>query len=150
MSYLLDTNILLRLLVPEHPMNSDAVKVIDSLRSTGKKLIIASQNLIELWNVCTRPLEKNGLGLTSSETKQEIEQLKTLFVFLPDTAEIYQECERLVTTYNVKGVNVHDTRLIAFMLIHSIDHLLTFNTKDFQRFSNEIFIVHPQKTFSPS
>ena len=64
MSYLLDTNILLRFIVPEHPLNGVRVEATDKLKADNKKLFIAPQNLIELWNVATRPKQKNGLGLT--------------------------------------------------------------------------------------
>ena len=148
MSYLLDTNILLRSAVPEHPMNTVTVRAINHLLSAEEELIIAPQNLIELWNVFTRPLNSNGLGMTPADAKQEIEKLKTTFILLPDTHTVYPEWERLATTYQVKGVNVHDTRLVAFMLVHNISHILTFNTKDFRRFNSEIIVIHPD-TVSP-
>ncbi|CCQ54645.1 hypothetical protein CWATWH0003_3744 [Crocosphaera watsonii WH 0003] len=34
------------------------------------------QNLIEFWNVCTRPLDKNGLGYSLTETQAEIKKIK--------------------------------------------------------------------------
>lgn len=40
------------------------------------------------------------------------------------------------------GVNVHDARLVAAMLVHGLTDILTFNTKDFARYS-EITAVHP-------
>ena len=143
MSYLLDTNILLRFIVSEHPLNGVTVEATDKLKADNKKLFIAPQNLIELWNVATRPKQKNGLGLTPAITKQEIELLKTLFTLLFDKPQIYSEWEHLANTYQVKGVNVHDTRLVAFMLVHNLSHILTFNIKDFQRFNSEIIVVHP-------
>ena len=143
MSYLLDTNILLRSAVPEHPMNAVTVNAINHLLSADEELIIAPQNLIELWNVLTRPLNKNGLGMTPDNAKQEIIKLKTTFTLLPDRPSVYTLWEHLATTYQVKGVNVHDTRLVAFMLVHNISHILTFNTKDFQRFTSEIIVIHP-------
>ena len=144
MSYLLDTNILLRLIIPEHPLNELIVGVTDQLKANNQKLFISPQNLIELWNVATRPQQKNGLGLSPARTKQEIAMLKTLFKLLPDKPEVYSEWERLVNIYQVKGVNVHDTRLVAFMLVHNLSHILTFNIKDFQRFNSEIVVVHPK------
>ena len=45
MSYLLDTNILLRIVDSNHPMNADAVEAIDSLRTSDTPLFIATQNL---------------------------------------------------------------------------------------------------------
>ena len=145
MAYLLDTNILLRTISPNDPMHPEAVKALDILNARRERVVIAPQNLIELWNVCTRPSEKNGLGFTLARTKAEIERLKRLFIFLPDTHEIYSEWERLVTTYSVKGVKVHDTRLVAFMLVHQLSHILTFNTQDFRRFRAEITPVSPKE-----
>ncbi len=58
-------------------------------------------------------------------------------------AQIYSEWEHLANTYQVKGVNVHDTRLITFMLVHNLSHILTFNINNFQRFNSEIIVVHP-------
>ncbi|PSO55086.1 MAG: hypothetical protein BRC38_12845 [Cyanobacteria bacterium QH_6_48_35] len=37
--------------------------------------------------------------------------------------------------YQVVGKQTHDSRLVAAIIVHQIDYLLTFNTKDFQRFS---------------
>jgi predicted nucleic acid-binding protein len=54
MGYLLDTNILLRLINLNDSMHSEAVTAIDTLNLRRTRVVIAPQNLIELWNVCTR------------------------------------------------------------------------------------------------
>ncbi len=69
MAYLLDTNILLRTISPSDPMHPEAVAAIDTLNARREQVIIAPQNLIEFWNVCTRPSERNGLGFTPERTK---------------------------------------------------------------------------------
>jgi predicted nucleic acid-binding protein len=143
MAYLLDTNILLRTINPNDPMHSETVAAIDTLNARREQVVIAPQNLIELWNVCTRPSDKNGLGFSLEKTQAEIERLKRLFIFLPDTQNVYSEWERLVMTYSVQGSKVHDTRLVAFMLVHQLSHILTFNVKDFRRFNHEITPVSP-------
>ena len=145
MAYLLDTNILLRTISPNDPMHIETVAAIDILNASREQVVIAPQNLIELWNVCTRPTEKNGLGFTPERTKAEVDRLKRLFIFIPDTPAIFPEWERLVTTYEVKGTKVHDTRLVAFMLVHRLSQILTFNVKDFRRFSPEITPVSPKE-----
>lgn len=145
MAYLLDTNILLRTISPNDPMHAIAVAAIDILNARRERVVVAPQNLIELWNVCTRPSERNGLGFTTTRTLAEIDRLKRLFIFLPDTQSIYPEWERLVTTYSVNGSKVHDTRLVAFMLVHQLSHILTFNVKDFRRFNQEITPVSPKE-----
>lgn len=111
----------------------------------NEELIVAPQNLIELWNVMTRPLAKNGLGRTPAQVLVELQELRTNFTLLPDLPDIFPIWKQLATDYQVKGVNVHDTRLVAFMLVHNISHILTFNTKDFRRFKQEITSVHPDK-----
>ena len=145
MAYLLDTNILLRTISPNDPMHIETIAAIDILNASREQVVIAPQNLIELWNVCTRPTEKNGLGFTPERTKAEVDRLKRLFIFIPDTPAIFPEWERLVTTYEVKGTKVHDTRLVAFMLVHRLSQILTFNVKDFRRFSLEITPVSPKE-----
>lgn len=142
MSYLLDTNILLRSSEPSHPMFFSATTAISRLLKRGEELYITPQNLIEFWNVCTRPKNKNGLGYSITETREEVAKLKTMFPLLLDTSAIYPEWERLVSTYQVKGVNVHDARLVAAMLIHDLTHILTFNIEDFRRYV-EITPVNP-------
>ncbi len=72
MPYLVDTNLLLRSVDPDHPMNPDAVNAINTLRVRGEQLHIVPQNLIEFWNVYTRPIERNGLGRTVTEAQTEI------------------------------------------------------------------------------
>ncbi|MBD2435471.1 PIN domain-containing protein [Nostoc sp. FACHB-110] len=142
MPYLVDTNVLLRSVDLSHPMNSDATKAISTLRGRGEQLHIVPQNLIELWNVYTRPTERNGLGRSVIEAQAEVTCLKMLFSLLLDTPTIYQEWERLVVAYGIRGVNVHDARLVAAMLVHKLTHILTFNISDFARYA-EITAVNP-------
>ncbi|MHC5610980.1 MAG: type II toxin-antitoxin system VapC family toxin [Nostoc sp.] len=142
MPYLVDTNVLLRSVDLNHPMNPDAAKAISTLSSRGERLHIVPQNLIEFWNVYTRPTERNGLGRSVAETQTEVNRLKVLFPLLLDTQAIYQEWERLVVAYGIRGVNVHDARLVAAMLVHGLTHILTFNISDFARYS-EITAANP-------
>ena len=148
MAYLLDTNILLRTLVTDDPNYQLTQEAIAFLRRGKERLLIAPQNLIELWNVATRPPDKNGLGLSSDETQAEVARLKELFILLPDREQIYPEWKRLVSIYKVKGKKVDDTRLVALMLVHQISHLLTLNIKDFRRFGTEITPVSPKEIVS--
>ncbi|MFN6558738.1 MAG: type II toxin-antitoxin system VapC family toxin [Nostoc sp. ChiSLP01] len=147
MSYLVDTNVLLRSVDLSHPMNPDAANAISTLHSRGEQLYIVPQNLIEFWNVYTRPIERNGLGRSVAETQAEVNRLKALFPLLLDTEAIYQEWERLVVAYGVRGINVHDARLVAAMLVHGLTHILTFNLSDFARYS-DITAVNPS-TITP-
>jgi predicted nucleic acid-binding protein len=143
MSYLSDTNILSALTKRQNPQYSDVRRALTVLRKQSVKLCLIPQNLIEFWAIATRPMTANGLGLSIAKTSLEIRKFKRYFTFYDDAPNIFAEWENLVLKHNVSGKKVHDTRLVAAMLTHNITHLLTFNVKDFKRFS-EITIVDPQ------
>lgn len=143
MSYLVDTNVLLRLVQKNHPMRPDARRALVTLRRRGEELCITPQNIIEFWAVATRPLDKNGLGLTVDEATREIRKLRRIFKLRPDSLAIFAEWEQLVARYQVMGKQAHDTRLVAVMKAHGLSHILTFNTDDFKRFA-DITPVAPQ------
>ncbi|MBK1986987.1 type II toxin-antitoxin system VapC family toxin [Sphaerospermopsis aphanizomenoides BCCUSP55] len=147
MSYLVDTNILLRLVQKNNPMNPDAQRAIVTLKQKCELLYIIPQNLIEFWAVATRPINSNGLGLTIIQAAEETEKLKKIFTLQTDTPEIFIEWESLVIKHQVMGKQVHDARLVAAMVTHKITHLLTFNIDDFKRFS-EIVVVDA-RSFAP-
>jgi len=145
MIYLVDTNVLLRFLHrtdPRHPIVRAAMR---KLRTNGHQLQATPQNFIEFWNVSTRPINKNGFGLTPLQTDALLRLAERLFPLLPDSAAIFPEWRRLVVDFGVSGVQVHDTRLVAAMLFHNMTHILTFNTKDFIRYASEgIVAVDPK------
>jgi predicted nucleic acid-binding protein len=142
MAYLIDTNRILRLAQLGHPMRDDALKALTLLTNKGEECYLTSQNLIEYWRTCTRPVERNGLGMTVSDSDAALADIEGIFTILPDTPDIYVQWRRLVVVYGVMGVNVHDARLVATMLVYNLTHILTFNTKDFNRYT-EIIAVNP-------
>jgi predicted nucleic acid-binding protein len=143
MPYLADTNILLRLISPSDPNHPLASSALYSLLGRGERVGYTSQNLVELWNVCTRPTTaRGGFGLSVEQTDRRARIIETYLTFLPSCEAVHLEWRRLVVHYGVSGVQVHDTRLVAAMLVHGVSHILTFNTDDFRRFS-EIIAVHP-------
>ena len=143
MIFLVDTNVLVRLIQQSHGMHADARKAATTLTRQRSQLSIIAQNLIEFWAVATRPTASNGLALSLTETAAHITTFKRAFTLLPDTPAIFSEWERLVALHSVSGRQSHDARLVAAMLVHRVTHLLTFNTDDFKRY-DEITIVNPK------
>lgn len=125
-------------------MNAEAVSAVGLLFAAGESVHIIAQNISELWNVCTRPSDKNGLGLTPEETEAEINKLEKMLALLPDNERIYPEWRKLVIKHSVLGVSVHDARLVAAMKVHKISHILTFNDKDFRRYEPGIKVMTPK------
>ena len=124
-------------------MHLDTQRAILTLKKQGNFLCIIPQNIIEFWAVATRPLDKNGLGLSITQAEEESEKLKKIVILELDTPQIFTEWESLVIKYQVMGKQVHDARLAAAMVAHNITHLLTFNVDDFKRFS-DIVVVDPR------
>jgi predicted nucleic acid-binding protein len=141
MSVLVDTNVLLRRTQPAHPSHLAAVESIARLVASDVPVYFTFQAISEFWNVATRPIEVNGMGLTIAATQNEIDKIEHFLTILPDTPSAYEEWKRLVITHEVKGVKVHDTKLVATMNVHGIRKILTFNTGDFARYDVEA--VHP-------
>jgi len=142
--YLLDSNILARLSETRSRQHSLTRRAVDALTQSGAVLCITPQNLIEFWNLATRSLTQNGLALPTATACAEVAKHRANFILLPDRADIFPKWEQLVSSYNVRGVDVHDTRLAAVALVYGIENVLTFNARDFQRFSSEgLKVVDP-------
>lgn len=62
MSYLVDTNVLLRSVQPTHPAHDTAVSAVQILLGRSETLCLTSQNLIEFWAVATRPVAVMAWG----------------------------------------------------------------------------------------
>lgn len=148
MSFLLDTNILTRSSEPRHPMHKVAVDAVVALLQQGEDLFLVPQNFYEFWSVATRPVAQNGLGLSTSHAAGEILRFKIDFPVLDDVPALFLVWEQLVIQHYVVGKSAHDARLVAAMLVHGIDRLLTFNKADFARYSS-IIVMSPQDVIGP-
>jgi predicted nucleic acid-binding protein len=144
MSYLLDTNVLARSIEENHPMHEDAARCVEILLNQDEMVCVLPQNLIEFWNVCTRPADRNGLGQMPEIANQHITRFEQVFVLLPDTPAIFHEWKRLVGNHAVSGAQVHDARIVAAMNVHGVDHLITFNDSDFRRYE-KVSIFNPRE-----
>ena len=141
MIYLTDTNVLLGATHRADARYSIVQAAVHKLWANGHELQTVSQNFSEFWNVSTRPTDRNGFGLTPYETDDLLRGLEQSFPLLPDSPDMYSEWRRLVVNYSVSGVQVHDARLVAAMIVHDVTHILTFNTRDFTRYEPEGIIA---------
>lgn len=143
-NWLIDSNVLLRVLhraAPEHHVARQAAAI---LWARGDIPCVTLQGLAEFWNVSTRPAAaRGGLGLSVLETQRRLRILERHLTFLADTDEVRLHWRQLVVVYQIQGVKVHDAKLVASMQAHQIPCILTFNVGDFQRYPS-IVVAHPQ------
>lgn len=132
---LVDTSVLVR----ERDVNSSqhliAVEALEALVRKGWILLSASQCLMEFWAVATRPADaRGGLGLTPTQVRSDIARLMQTHQWLPDPENLFDAWLDIVESYAVAGRQVWDARIAAWMRLHAVPYLLTFNPDDFRRF----------------
>jgi predicted nucleic acid-binding protein len=88
--YLLDTNVLLRLVRRSEPQHATVRNALRKLRrSQGHLIRTTAQNFAEFWNVSTRPVNQNGFGqsiddahhslrLAAQSTAESVEKSNTV------------------------------------------------------------------------
>ena len=93
-SCLVDTNILLRIARSSDPQHKLVDSALAKLALAGATLHFTHQNIAELWNAMTRPIARNGFGLTVIEAERQVRAIETGMILLPDNEAVYQEWRR--------------------------------------------------------
>ncbi len=135
MAYLPDTSVIVRLYDTNNPLNTIIRQCFRKLERDGENMVIIPQIFVEFWAVATRPIHANGLGMKPENAQKELGRLQKLLRLLPENEKIFPEWKMLVTTYKVSGKPTHDARIVAAMITHGIENILTINPGDFKRFS---------------
>src|SRR5258706_2931073 len=81
--YLVDSNILLWWVNPDHNDYPLVVSAIDAILRRNDVLCYTSQNVGEFWNTCTRPLDRNGYALSPQETDRRAKNFEEKIPLLP-------------------------------------------------------------------
>lgn len=103
-SCLVDTNVLRRLTRRSDPQHNLIDTALLRLALEGTSFHYTHQNIAELWNVMTRPLEHNGFGLTVEEAEREVRAIENGMNLLPDSEAVYREWRRIVLQHSVSGI----------------------------------------------
>jgi predicted nucleic acid-binding protein len=144
----IDTNLLLRAVNNDDPQVKIARRAIKALFRRGEKIVISPQVIYVFWVVATRPVGGNGLGFTTKGAVSAIKRWTNVMEIADDESGIRSIWFDLVQRYQVSGKPAHDARLVAAMIKHGIDRLLTFNDADFKRYA-EITAESPLAVQSP-
>lgn len=134
MAFLIDSNVLVLSSWDGHPAMDACVGAMELLLRRGESMLVLPQNLAEFWNACTRPLDKNGLGLDVAEADARLQQLESMLFLVYESPDSFARWRSLVVEQQVRGVQVHDARIAAALLTYEIESLLTYNPRDFARF----------------
>lgn len=137
---LVDTNILVFSTQETSPRHRAANARLYDLHSRSEPLWVSRQTLREYLAVVTRP---QGLRrpLSSNVAVSDIRQFERLFAIAEDGEVVTSTLLDLVERFPVTGAQIHDANVVATMLTHGINRLLTDNVTDFTRFSSLIEVV---------
>jgi len=140
---LLDTNILLRTSFDEQLSLTTASLACAELLRRGYSLATSISNIAEFANSATREVGTgNGLGLSVTQAQHRISIFERHLAIFSESIDSYAGWKNLVSKYQVRGKQVHDTRIVSIMLREGVRSILTFNAADFRRFP-EIVTLHP-------
>lgn len=137
----LDTNVLLAATDEARPEHHAATAALDGWPAGGLVLYTSGQILREYLAVATRPLDRNGLGLGQEAATGNVRALRTRLTALPEDLKVVDRLLELLDTVECTGAQIHDANIVATMLVHGIDTVVTRNVDDFTRFRDHVHVV---------
>jgi predicted nucleic acid-binding protein len=72
---------------------------------------------------------------TVAQTLHEVEAILKTVSVLDETTEAAEQLRSLVKKHDVRGKSIHDANVVAVMLTHGVQGLVTYNAVDFKRFT---------------
>jgi predicted nucleic acid-binding protein len=135
---MLDTNILLTATDEGRAGHEQALDVINGWPAEGTSLYTSGQVIREYLGVATCPPAHNGLGLTVSDALDNARAFRSRMRLLAEDAKVANRLAELLEETKSSGKQVHDANVVATMLVHGVDTVVTLNTADFARFAQHV------------
>jgi predicted nucleic acid-binding protein len=135
---MLDTNILLTATDESRAGHEQALDVINGWPAQGTTLYTSGQIIREYLSVATRPAALNGLGLTVPDALDNARAFRSRMLLLAEDAKVADRLAELLEESKSSGKQVHDANVVATMLVHGVDLVVTLNTGDFARFAQHV------------
>ena len=144
-SGVVDANILVYAVDAEAPQYEAARALLEAARDATTTLYVTSQILCEFYAIVT-----NARRVASARSPDEALRALSAFLalpglhVLPTPARVVIGWMELLKRHPVKGGDVFDLQLVATMQANSIERIYTFNTVDFEVFS-EFTVLAPSR-----
>lgn len=135
-----DTNILLRSIHQLASQHLLARQLVEQYHNNGYELWINRQVIREYLVQVTRA----GVLSTPLDIPQAIQrlyQIELVYHIADETHDVTKMLKSVIQQFPTVGKQIHDANIVATMLTHGIDTLLTLNVSDMKRFSSHITIV---------
>ena len=135
-----DTNILIYARVVQSPWHGIAVAKLQDLAAAGHPLWISRQILREYQAAMSRPGTLT-VPVPMTTLVSDARSLETRFLVAEDGPGVTSQLLTLLGSIPCAGKQVYDANIVATMLVHGIQRLLTHNVADFLRFAAYITVI---------
>jgi predicted nucleic acid-binding protein len=129
----IDTNVLIYSTVAECPWHCEAREWLATLQIQGWELCVTTQILREYLVILTRGTVFE-VQFTTEQALQEVEAILPTITVLDESELAAVKLRDLVRRYNIRGRSIHDANVVAVMITHGLERLVTYNPDDFQRY----------------
>ncbi len=138
---MLDTNVILSATDAGRAEHRQAMLIFNNWAGRGTTLYASGQIMREYLAVATRPADKNGLGLKQAEAVANVRAFRARASLLAEDSKVADCLLGLLDEIPCAGKQMHDANVVATMLVHGIDSLITMNLADFTRFEHHITLI---------
>ena len=136
MKILFDSSVLIAAFVESHPKHKSALSFLMKAKNKEFQLFVSSHSILEVYSVLTSaPFNPK---ITPNIAKQLIENnIKNIAKTIYLTGEDYFKIVEKMSNSNFSGGIIYDAIVVECALNAKVDEILTLNTKDFLRLTNE-------------
>ena len=141
----IDTNVLVRARFTVAPSHDLARARLREALGSEERPRISRQIVREYLAVVTRS-QIWSVPLPMSDALQDVDWFVSEFDILEEGPDVTHLLAELCREVPVAGRQVHDANIVATMLAHAEQRLLTFDQGDFRRYGNRISLIDPTRS----
>ena len=135
-----DTNVLLTATDESRSLHREAMQLLAGSATQDLNLATSGQVLREYLVVATRPVDVNGLGLSTEQAVANVNEFLHSLHMYDETDEVSNRLRQLSLTHDLRGKRLHDANIVATMEVHGIRALVTQNADDFAPFEDVVIM----------
>ncbi|MHB1686764.1 MAG: type II toxin-antitoxin system VapC family toxin [Ignavibacteriaceae bacterium] len=136
---LFDSSVLIAAFVESHPKHKSALSLLMKAKNKEFELLVSSHTILEIYSVLTSAPFKPKIApiIAKQLIENNIKNIaKTIYLTDKDYFKILEK----MGNSNISGGIVYDAIIVECALNAKVDEILTLNSKDFLRLTNEISI----------
>lgn len=141
----IDTNVLVRARFTVAPSHDLARARLHEALGSEERPRISRQIIREYLAVVTRS-QIWSAPLPMSDALRDVDWFVSEFDILEDGPDVTHLLAELCREVPVAGRQVHDANIVATMLAHAEQRLLTFDQGDFRRYGSRIWLIDPTRS----